>query len=80
MDQELAGKEYLVGSRLTLADLAFIPWDLVLDVVLQGDPEASTADLRKELYPNWFRWHSALLKIPAVQRMIALQKEANQTK
>ncbi|PKK52027.1 hypothetical protein CI102_2166 [Trichoderma harzianum] len=43
VDDELRGKEFLVGDKCTLADLAFIPWDLMLDVVLQGDAEAASA-------------------------------------
>lgn len=77
LDQELEGKTYLVGEKCTLADLAFVPWDLALDFVLEGDREANTLELRRKLFPNWFEWHSRLLERPAVQKMIASQKEAN---
>ncbi|KAJ5598893.1 hypothetical protein N7510_011843 [Penicillium lagena] len=77
LDQELKGKNYLVGNKITLADLAFVPWDLILDFVLQGDDEASTSDQRKILFPNWYNWHSKLVERPAVQKMMAMQKAVN---
>jgi glutathione S-transferase len=77
VDDELEGKEYLVGGKCTLADLAFVPWDLMLDFVLQGDAEAATAEDRQKLYPNWYRWHTRIIQRPSVQKMIALKKEAN---
>ncbi|KAJ5769703.1 hypothetical protein N7520_004262 [Penicillium odoratum] len=75
LDKELSDKAYLVGNKITLADLAFVPWDLILDVVLEGDKEAATANDRKILFPHWYDWHSRMLERPAVQRMIATQKE-----
>lgn len=77
VDTELQGKKFLVGDRYTLADAAFLPWDLLLDVVLSGDSEAATPEQREKLYPNWYKWHAAMLKRPAVQKMLALQKDAN---
>ncbi|KAL9476136.1 hypothetical protein ACSS6W_005977 [Trichoderma asperelloides] len=77
VDDELRGKEHLVGDKCTLADLAFIPWDLMLDFVLQGDTEAETAQGRQKLFPNWYRWHTKIAQRPSVQRMIRLKQEAN---
>lgn len=77
VDDELEGKEYLVGGKCTLADLAFVPWDLMLDFVLEGDAEAATAQDRQKLYPNWYRWHTKVTQRPSVQKMITLKKEAN---
>ncbi|UKZ61439.1 uncharacterized protein TrAtP1_002704 [Trichoderma atroviride] len=77
VDDELEGKEYLVGGKCTLADLAFVPWDLMLDAVLQGDAEAETAQARQQLFPNWYRWHTKIVQRPSVQKMITLKKEAN---
>lgn len=77
IDAELEGKEYLVGGKCTLADLAFVPWDLMLDIVLKGDAEAETAQGRQQLFPNWYRWHTEVVKRPSVQKMIELKKEVN---
>ena len=40
MDAALEGKQYLVAGKCTIADLAFVNWDLMLDVALKGDVEA----------------------------------------
>jgi glutathione S-transferase len=31
VDAGLEGKKYLVGGKCTIADLAYVPWDLMLD-------------------------------------------------
>lgn len=54
LDNELSDKAYLVGNKVILADLAFVPWDLFLEVVLEGDEEAASANDRKQLFPNWY--------------------------
>jgi glutathione S-transferase len=77
VDDELKGKDYLVGNKCTLADLAFIPWDLMLDFVLQGDSEAGTASDRQQLFPNWYKWHTRVTQRPSVQKMIKLKEEVN---
>ncbi|KAL7800684.1 hypothetical protein V8C43DRAFT_327368 [Trichoderma afarasin] len=77
VDDELRGKEFLVGDKCTLADLAFIPWDLMLDVVLQGDAEAASANDRKQLFPNWYNWHVKMIQREAVQKMMKLKEEVN---
>jgi glutathione S-transferase len=77
MDTALEGKTYLVGEKCTIADLAFVNWDLTLDVGLKGDEEAATAEQREKLYPNWTAWHKRVVARPAVQRMIKMYGEAN---
>ncbi|PNP50696.1 hypothetical protein THARTR1_08714 [Trichoderma harzianum] len=76
VDRALRGKEYLVGDKITLADLAYIPWDLALDTILLGDEESATAEDRKKLWPDWFAWHNRVLLRPSVQKMLAIQKKA----
>ncbi|KAL6699725.1 glutathione S-transferase [Trichoderma pleuroticola] len=76
VDRALRGKEYLVGDKITLADLAYIPWDLALDTILLGNEESATAEDRKKLWPDWFAWHNRVLQRPSVQKMLAIQKKA----
>ena len=76
VDRELEEKQYLVGGKVTLADLAFIPWDNMLDTIMMNDPEAATSEQRKDLFPNWSAWRDRLVERPAVQKMMAMQKEA----
>ncbi|KAL7914003.1 glutathione S-transferase [Trichoderma velutinum] len=76
VDRALRGKEYLVGDKITLADLAFLPWDNALDVILMGDAESATAEDRKKLWPSWSAWHDRVSQRPAVQKMLVIQKKA----
>jgi glutathione S-transferase len=73
----LEGKQYLVGDQCTIADLAFVNWDLTLDDGLNGDQDAATMEQREKLYPNWAAWHRRLIARPSVQRMMEMQEEAN---
>jgi glutathione S-transferase len=75
INRALEGKEYLVGGKVTIADLAFVPWDLALDMILIGDAEAATTEDRRKQWPNWWAWHARLLRRPAVQKMVTIQKE-----
>lgn len=77
VNQALEGKQYLVADRLTLADLAFIPWDLTLEIILERDAEAGTEEKRKAKFPNWYAWHQRLLSRPAVRKMMEIQGAAN---
>ncbi|CAI6087231.1 unnamed protein product [Clonostachys chloroleuca] len=53
-------KEWLVGDRITYADLAFVPWNDRLDVTL-GVP----ADKKFEGFPNVKKWHERMIKRPS---------------
>jgi glutathione S-transferase len=75
VNRALKGKSYLVGGKATLADLAFVPWDLSLDKIMMGDPQAATAEEREKLWPDWFAWHTKLLERPGVQKMLEIQKK-----
>lgn len=58
LDTHLAktGTGYLVGDKLTYADLAFVPWHVCLDYIWRLDNEAE--DLKKMLdkYPTCKAW------------------------
>ncbi|KAI9054968.1 hypothetical protein LZ554_002111 [Drepanopeziza brunnea f. sp. 'monogermtubi'] len=64
------GKEYLVGDKVTIADLAFVTWDMVVPWIM-GD---KTPNIEKD-YPLYFAWHQRLMKRPAVAK-VAKDKEA----
>ncbi|KAJ9606362.1 hypothetical protein H2200_009323 [Cladophialophora chaetospira] len=77
VDQALEGKQYLVGDKCTIADLAFVNWDLSLASFMAGDEEAGTEELRAKKFPNWAAWHKRLLERAAVQKMMQIQQKAN---
>jgi len=64
LDSVLANQDYLVGGKVTIADLAFIPWNnIALSHLLGND-----FDYAKE-FPNTARWHKGLSERPSVQKI-----------
>jgi GST-like protein len=66
LDKRLSGREFLVGSQYTIADMASYPWIIA---------ERQGQDL--EDFPNLRRWHAAIKARPATQRAYAKVKEVN---
>ncbi|KAI6785014.1 putative glutathione s- protein [Emericellopsis cladophorae] len=64
----LEGKEYLVDDRLTYADLAFVPWNMVVQKwPLLSDPLWKPYQI-EEKYPNFVKWQNKLCALDAVKR------------
>ena len=53
-------------TRSTIADLAFITWDLKIPSMF----EANEIEIAKD-YPHYLSWHKRLLERPAVKKTIA---------
>lgn len=51
------GKRWLVGDRMTFADMAFVPWNDRLDATL-GVPD----DKKFEGFPHVKAWHESMVK------------------
>ncbi|CAG9940307.1 unnamed protein product [Clonostachys rosea f. rosea IK726] len=68
LDNILKGKEYLVGDKFTFADLAFIPWNRVIE----GHPilKANVWDKYEveKKYPNYVAWQRRLVARPSVEQ------------
>jgi glutathione S-transferase len=67
LDTALENKEYLVGGRCTIADLAFLTWDEMVANICEGEPFMATLE---NDCPNWAAWRRRLLARPAVQRTL----------
>ncbi|KAI9790209.1 MAG: glutathione S- transferase, nitrogen catabolite repression regulator [Piccolia ochrophora] len=72
LDRALQGKEYLVGDKATIADLAFVPWDAL---ILSGFLPLGV-DVAKE-YPTFLAWHERIVARPAVKRTIEAKQKAS---
>ena len=72
LDGVLASRPYLLGDKLTIADLTFIPWNTRLPVWVKGSP------FEEELagYRNALKWHEGLLELPAVKKVMVDWKQA----
>lgn len=62
LDNILVGKEYLVGDRVSYADLSFVPWNWVLDYL--GEDISGW----QEEFPNTAAWNARINARPAVKK------------
>lgn len=62
LDTILVGKEYLVGDRVSYADLSFVSWNWALDYF--GEHTAGW----EKLYPNTAAWDARLNERASVKK------------
>ena len=70
LDNRLEGRDWIVGSDYSIADMICFPWVLITKAM-----ELPLAD-----YPNLTRWRQAVKERPAGQRGVALGKENRRQK
>lgn len=68
MNGALEAKEWLVGDRITYADLAFVPWNDRLDATL-GVPD----DKKFEGFPNVQAWHERMTQRASWKKAMELR-------
>lgn len=73
LDAALTNKSYLVGDKCTIADLAFITWDVMIPGICEG---AEFLGTMSENFPHWTKWHNRLVERPAVKRALQRKQEA----
>lgn len=66
---------WLVGDKCTYADLAFVPWNVLLLTRLFPD---DGVDFEHE-YPLFWAWHQRLAQRPTVERIINVREECTRT-
>lgn len=71
LDGQLKDKEYLVGSKATYADLAFIPWYAGFRAAPELWSELQQAN------PHWSAWMQRLLERPAVKKALDEKAKAS---
>lgn len=57
------GTPYLVGEKVSYADLMFVPWN-------NGSVMILGAEELGEKYPKAFKWHQSLLERESVKKMV----------
>ena len=58
-------RQWLVGDKMTYADLAFVPWNNLAGSCLPTGPDV---DPLKE-YPNVYAWHQRMVSRPAFRKI-----------
>ena len=66
------GKQYLVGDKVTYADLSFLPWQMAVPFLL-GEEEHNK--LVKE-NPHYAAWDKRLMERDAVKKVVADKAKA----
>jgi len=67
LESVLSKQKYLVGDKVTIADLSFIPWNSA--VVNWLIPDIGI----EENYPGFARWHKELTEREAVKKVYAVK-------
>lgn len=66
LDGWLATRKWLVGDKMTYADLAFVPWNDRIDAIILCKTEDKFAG-----FPHVRAWHERLVARPAWERAMA---------
>ncbi|KAL1941750.1 hypothetical protein VTO73DRAFT_6750 [Trametes versicolor] len=73
LESVLSKQEWLVGGKLTVADISFITWnEMAIGFGLQG---VEGGNVEKE-FPNVYKWHQKLVTRPVVRKFLDIQAEA----
>ncbi|TCD68875.1 Glutathione S-transferase 2 [Steccherinum ochraceum] len=62
LESVLSKQDYLVGGKVTIADIAFVPYNNVLQRVIDDD-----FDFKKE-FPNTYIWHTKVTAVDGVRK------------
>jgi len=76
LESILSKQEWLVGGKCSVADIAFITWNLAaLGMILT---DYTVVDVEKD-FPAFYAWHQKLLARPAISSVMALRAAAQQS-
>ncbi len=64
----LQGRDWLVGDKITFADLAFVPWNERLDVVLMIKNEK-----KFDGFPKVKAWHESMASRPSWKKAMEIR-------
>lgn len=69
LDGWLESRQWLVGDKMTYADMAFVPWNDRIDSVILCKPEDKFAG-----FPNVQAWHQRMISRPAWKRCMEVRE------
>ncbi|OJT02793.1 Glutathione S-transferase 1 [Trametes pubescens] len=73
LESVLSKQEWLVGGKLTVADISFITWnEMAVGFGLEG---VEGGNVEKE-FPFVYKWHQKLVTRPIVRKFLDIQAEA----
>jgi len=74
LDGVLANQKYLVGNKITIADISFYAWDypLLNPPCLLGD---SPFEAKLQKYKNFLRWHEEVEQLEGVKKAYGVRAQ-----
>ncbi|KZT53749.1 glutathione S-transferase, partial [Calocera cornea HHB12733] len=66
LESVLKNQDWLVGNKLTIADISFVPWN---DGAKKGLAGIDEATFEKD-YPSVAKWHTALVTEPTIKKVL----------
>ncbi|SMQ54571.1 unnamed protein product [Zymoseptoria tritici ST99CH_3D7] len=60
------GQPYLVGDKVSYADLMFVPWNMMFGFIMSEEFDQEW----KSSYPKCYEWHQKLIARPAVKKVL----------
>ncbi|RMJ24587.1 glutathione s-transferase [Aspergillus sp. HF37] len=72
LEMVLAGREWLVGDKCTYADLAFVPWQDILGLIMGEEAEREVV----AEFPNVRAWMERMKARPEARRVLRMEWEA----
>lgn len=78
IERQLAktGKSYLVGDKITYADLMYIPFHLVLPDKLMKNINEEFGKEWREKFPKCYEWNARLMERDSVQQALVEKYKA----
>ncbi|KAB5582910.1 glutathione S-transferase C-terminal-like protein [Coniochaeta sp. 2T2.1] len=70
LNAALEGREWLVGDKMTVADLVFVPWHFIIPFACKEDTEWVLKDI-----PNYNRWMAQMTELPSVQTFLGEKRD-----
>ena len=80
LDTALANSssDWLVGSKCTYVDLAFVMWDEQVEKIMTMAPGEATWNAGN--FPSWKKWHERMVQRPAVKQVLEEKAKLLSTK
>ncbi|KAI0336812.1 glutathione S-transferase C-terminal-like protein [Cubamyces sp. BRFM 1775] len=72
LEDVLSKQEWLVGGKMTIADLSFVPWSSIALTMLLKDYESF--DVEKQ-FPAFNKWHEKMCARSSVSKQLAIRAE-----
>jgi glutathione S-transferase len=68
------GNVWLVGNKVTYADLMFVSWNAAAQVFIQASGRSKEGDKPETAFPHFWKWQTAMMRRPSCQKALSVEK------